>query len=504
MYKIKNFRPREYQKNIHQASLTGNTLACLPTGTGKTKLAILTLISRLNQFPASNVILISPTKPLSSQIAKEIASSTTISQSQITLLTGEKKAEERKKLFNNTRVIVATPQTIQNDLQKSRITLKNTSLLVVDECHRSKQRFANTVVAKYYKKQSPTHLILALTASPGATKEKISEVCSNLFIENIELRTEEDQDISTHLQKKSTQDIKVELPKEFQKIRNILKAHYKNRIKNIKKFGINKPLAAINKTDLLAYQQRFHAQIRKGNPLAYSAVSTTAELIKINYALDLIETQTPKALKDYFEKLNTEKSRAAKNIVKSKYIQSAITETKKLVKNNTLHPKLKELKKILTNELKTNPETKTIIFANYRTTVSEIKNTLAKNPNNKPIILIGKKEGLTQKKQLSTIEKFNKGEYNTLICTSIGEEGLSIGTLDLAIFYDHTASEIRKIQRSGRVARIKPGRIINLITKNTRDEALFWTSMRKEKKMHNLLNHMKKKLKTENQKQQDF
>jgi len=81
-----------------------------------------------------------------------------------------------------------------------------------------------------------------------------------------------------------------------------------------------------------------------------------------------------------------------------------------------------------------------------------------------------------------------------LIGTSITEEGISIGSLDVAIFYDHTGSEIRKIQRSGRVARVKPGKIIYLITKNTRDEALLWASYRKEKKMQYVLKNIKNKI----------
>jgi ERCC4-related helicase len=499
MYKISHFSPREYQENIHQTSLTGNTLACLPTGTGKTKIAILTLISRLNQFPEGNTVIISPTKPLSSQIAEEISSSTDIPKSQITLLTGETKPEERKKLFNNTKVIVATPQTIQFDLENKRISLENTSLLIVDECHRSKQRFANTIVAKEYVQQAKNQRILALTASPGATKEKVSEVCSNLFIENIELRTEEDSDIATHLQKKSTEDIRVELPKQFKEIKDALKSHYQLKLKSLKKYGIQKPDYAINKTDLILYQKKFQQEIKEGNFMAYRAISTIAEAIKTNYALDLIETQTPSSLRQYFKKLSSEKSKAAKNILKDKSIQRAMDLTKNLVENNIPHPKLKKLKEIISKKLTEKPSTRAIIFANYRLTVNEIKDALATLPNAKPIILIGKKEGLTQKKQLSTIENFNKGEYNFLICTSIGEEGLSIGSLDLAVFYDHTGSEIRKIQRAGRVARIKPGNIINLITKDTRDEALFWTSKRKETKMHKLLKTMKNKLKKEKQ-----
>lgn len=494
MYKIEKFTPREYQKNIYNSIENKNTLVCLPTGTGKTKLAIMVLIERLNKFPKSKAVIISPTKPLSSQIAKEIKDSTNIPKEEVTLLTGTIKPETRKELFNNSRVIVATPQTIQFDLKNKRVSLKDTSLLIVDECHRSKERFANTIVARAYNSQAENKLILALTASPGATKEKVSEVCSNLFIKNIELRTEVDEDLSDHLQTKENENIKVKLPEKFQKIQNNLRTFYKAKAGGLKKYGILKPPSAINKTDLLMYQRGFQKRIKSGDFLAYRGVSEVAEMIKVNHALGLIETQTPKALGDYFKKLKSESSKASKNLIKNKLIEKSMDLTKELIEKKEQHPKFKKLLEILKEEYKNNPKLKVIIFANYRSTVDEIKSELTKINKVKPTTLVGQKNGVTQKDQLSTIDKFNKDEFNTLICTSIGEEGISIGSLDLAIFYDHTASEIRKIQRSGRVARIKPGKIINLIAEKTLDEAMLWTAKRKEVKMHNLLNYMKRNL----------
>ena len=498
MYKIEKFIPREYQNNIHNSIEGKNTLVCLPTGTGKTKLAIMSLIERLNDFPESKVVIISPTKPLSSQIAKEIKESTNIPQNEIILLTGTIKPSERTKLFNDSKVIVATPQTIQFDLEKKRISVKDISLLVVDECHRSKENFANTVVAKEYVAKAKNPLILALTASPGATKEKVSQVCSNLFIKNIELRTEEDEDLSEHIQEKESLNIKVKLPVKFQKIQNYLKAHYRSKAIGLKKYGISKPPSSINKTDLLMYQRGFQARIKNGDYFAYSGVSEVAEMIKAGHALGLIETQTPNALNEYFEKLRGESSKASKNLVKNKLIGKCMELTKELIASNEKHPKFNKLVEILEEEYKTNPEIKTIIFANYRSTVNEIKNALSSIKNIHPAVLVGQKNGVTQKDQLATLEKFNNNEFNALVCTSIGEEGISIGSLDVAIFYDHTASEIRKIQRSGRVARIKPGKIINLIAEKTLDEAMLWTAKRKEVKMHNLLGYMKRDLNENN------
>ena len=106
--------------------------------------------------------------------------------------------------------------------------------------------------------------------------------------------------------------------------------------------------------------------------------------------------------------------------------------------------------------------------------------------------LVGQKEGLSQKEQMQIIQDFEDKKYNCLVATSIGEEGLSLEAADLAIFYEPVASEIRTIQRKGRVGRTKEGKIIALITKNTRDEAYYWVAKRKENVMKETLSKMQK------------
>jgi len=134
MYKIKNFKPRNYQKEIVTTTSKNNTLVVLPTGTGKTKLAILTAIERLKQHPNSNILVMTPTKPLSAQIHREFIDSTNIPKEQIVLLTGALKPKLRQELWEQAIVIIATPQTIQKDVEAERISLSPTSLLTVDEC----------------------------------------------------------------------------------------------------------------------------------------------------------------------------------------------------------------------------------------------------------------------------------------------------------------------------------------------------------------------------------
>ena len=59
---------------------------------------------------------------------------------------------------------------------------------------------------------------------------------------------------------------------------------------------------------------------------------------------------------------------------------------------------------------------------------------------------------------------FRSGGYNVLIATSIGEEGLDIGSVDLIICFDALKSPIRLVQRMGRTGRARQGRIVLLMT----------------------------------------
>lgn len=74
--------------------------------------------------------------------------------------------------------------------------------------------------------------------------------------------------------------------------------------------------------------------------------------------------------------------------------------------------------------------------------------------------------GMTQKQQKEVLDKFKQGSCNVLVCTSIGEEGLDIGEVDLIICYDTTSSPIKNIQRMGRTGRKRDGNIVLLFSGN--------------------------------------
>ena len=468
--KIKNFSPRDYQNNIKDTCMDNNTLVILPTGLGKTKIALLTSVERLKKFPKSKVLFLTPTKPLASQIYNEFIDNTDIEK--IIMLTGKNKPSERKELFNDSSIIIATPQTIQKDLENNRINLEDVSLLCVDEAHRSRQRFANTIVSKNFIENSKNPRIIGLTASPGADKNKIKEIVDNLFIDSLEIRTEDSEDVIKYLQKKENEYLTLELNEEIKKIYNEIKNPYNHKLISLKKFGVNKPLNFISKKDLLSLQMRFRNEIKRKNVLAFRGIVLSSQLIKMDYILELLETQTLNGALKFIEKLKKDTSKSAKSLVNESWFSKCEGLLNEAIEKGVNNPKINKIKEIIKDQLKENNKSKTIIFANYRNTVDDITNMLNNIEGINAIKLVGQKEGISQKKQIATIKQFEEGLYNVLVGTSISEEGLNIsGGSDLAIFYDNVSTSIRRIQRAGRVGRIKAGRIIFLMNKDTRDIA---------------------------------
>lgn len=78
---------------------------------------------------------------------------------------------------------------------------------------------------------------------------------------------------------------------------------------------------------------------------------------------------------------------------------------------------------------------------------------------------------LSQKKQLALIDEFKKGDINTLISTSIGEEGLDIGEIDCIVCYDGGYNHIRNLQRIGRTGRKRDGVVYVLLMEGNEEKA---------------------------------
>lgn len=493
---------RLYQLNLAGRALGGPSLVVLPTGLGKTIIALFVIASRLQRF-GGKALLLSPTKPLVEQHASFFKRVMNLPEEEVLTFTGSLAPAKRKELWERGKLIIATPQVIENDILTKRISLEDVTHITFDEAHRAVGNYAYTFIAEKYFETAKEPHILGITASPGSTNEKISEVCEALHIENVAVKTEQDRDVKPYVHEKDIEWVKLVLPEEMGKIRDELEKIVEERLAKVEELGFSAGRGKyVSKTDLLDLQKRLQGELREGgNPAVFTAISVVAEVMKINHAVELVETQGFIALKKYLEKLEAEASsrgasKASRRLMGDPYMHEVIHSLKDF---GTEHPKLKCTQDIVADQLEGNPDSRVIVFTNYRDTAEMVVAALAELPGISPARFVGqssryKDKGLSQKKQVEILDKFRAGEYNVLVATSVAEEGLDIPSTDLVLFYEPIPSEIRSIQRKGRTGRQRRGRVIVLVTKGTRDEAYYWSSKNKEKRMLNSMQGLQETL----------
>ncbi len=501
---IKGFTPRLYQETILNTAATKNTLVVLPTGLGKTNIFLMLAAQRLKTHPGSKVLLIGPTRPLIDQYREVFRKYFEIGEDKMCVLTGMVKQEKRIGLWNSSTIIFSTPQGLENDLLAGKVKFDDVTLLGFDEAHRAVKEYSYVWIAGHYIRTARFPRILALTASPGSDMEKITEVCNNLFIEDLEVRTEADADVKPYIQEIDIDWVTVDLPPEIDEIKKLLEASFNSKLENVKKAGFLNSAAGTTKTDLLKLQANLHSQLAgdyRNFPLL-RAISSLAEAMKVGHALELLETQGITSTHKYAERLKEDakaaKTKAVKRLFADNNFIAAIAKVEQLYENKVEHPKIGELKRIIKENISASGA-KAIVFNHYRDSALKLQEELNTLEGIRSRIFVGQMKkggtGLSQKQQKELLERFSSGEFNVIIATSIGEEGLDIPKVDLVVFYEPIPSAIRQIQRRGRTGRQEKGRMVMLVTRNTRDEAFRWVAHHREKKMHRILKTLKSKLK---------
>lgn len=507
LIKSDSIEARLYQQVLAADVLKkGNTMIVAPTALGKTIVATLVAADRLDKVKNSKILVLAPSKPLAIQHESTFKEFLTVPCSSIT---GAVKTDERVKRWEESQIICATPQTVESDLLKGRYSLKDVSLVVFDECHHGVGSYSYVYLASRYVKESKFNLILGLTASPGSDKEKIKEVCDNLYVQNIVVKTEEDYDVRPYFNPVAIDWVRVKMSSELEKIKKHVDKALKVRLKGLKNMGIIRTVS-VNKTDILRARGRVQSAIaRTVNPKkeCFQAISILSAVINIQHSQELIETQGVVTFNKYVARLRKKKTKAAKSLIQDPNFGKAIYLAREAEKHGLEHPKLKKVTDIIKKELGQNGQTKLqsdryvkdadqksskiMVFTQYRDSLEMIHQKLEKE-GIKSAKFFGQasrdgEKGLTQKEQKEIIKAFKIGEYDVLLSTSVAEEGIDIPAVDLVILYEPVPSEVRMIQRRGRTGRKRSGRVKVLITNGTRDEGYYWASVNKERRMKHQL-----------------
>jgi Fanconi anemia group M protein len=489
LLKENSVEKRTYQVRLVTSCLFDNTLISIPTGLGKTVIALLAIVKFLEKYPNKSCLITAPTRPLVHQHYLLLKEKINLPENEIAFITGEEQRRFRAWKWSK-KVVCATPQVVVNDARRGTIKFQNYSLIVFDEAHKAVGHHAYKVIASYASQQNPSIRFVAMTASIPSDRQKFSEIMKNLFIKKVEVRDEKSKDVKPYIPETEIEWIKVNLPQVMKNVRDRLKDAIKSRLEAIESLGT---IEVTNKSNVGMSELLSLREVIVDAP--YQAKVALLSAIRLSHALMHLETQSLSSFVNFMNKAFSKKrSPATRDLVKDSRVVEAYEIARGAYLAGIEHPKLEKLFKIL-KDIKENE--RAIVFASYRTSVLSIENYL-KGKGIKINHLIGRagEEGQTQKEQIQTLRRFKEGDFNVLVATQVGEEGLDVAECNLVIFYDNVPSAIRFIQRKGRTGRRIAGKVIVLITKGTRDEAYYWVGRKKVRIARSLVKTIKRKEET--------
>ena len=453
---------RDYQINLASQAISENCIVVLPTGLGKTTIA-LHVISEYLLKESGTILFLAPTRVLVNQHFDFLQKNLTFDD--IVLITGEDSVEKRKTLWNS-RIICATHEVARNDMNHNVVKSQQFDLVIFDEVHRTTGDYAYSNIAEHFENSSTR--LLGMTATLPSEQEKATEILTRLQISTVAERNEDSPDVKPYIQETNTEWINVELPPELKSIQKLLKSALDERYDLLRKNGL--PLNNQQSlSSLLRLRPFVLSKSRKSAKPLFSG-------IRIHYALNILEAHGITPFLQFCKRAQAKKGVGVKDLFEiDPNFTKAVSLAKEAKSEGIEHSKIPKLKEILNSV-----PGKALIFTSYRDSVDMIHTQLTEMGISAGI-LIGKAgdTGLKQKKQIEVVQKFRDGEFQVLVATRVGEEGLDIAEVNQVIFYDNVPSSIRFIQRRGRTGRKDTGKLVVLIAKNTIDETYYWIGRRK-------------------------
>ena len=487
---------RRYQLQLADAAGEAHTLVCLPTGLGKTTVSLLVTARRLHEA-GGTALLLAPTKPLVQQHAEFYREALSIPDDEIVVFTGEVSPDDRAAVWDDARVVIATPQVVENDLVGNRISVQNVTHITFDECHRGTGDYAYVYIAERYHADAADPLVTGMSASPGGDTDEIETVCENLGLQNVEVMTEADADVDEYTHDTDVRWERVTLPEPVLEIRDALNEVITDRLESLKGLGVtNKTSPDLSQRDLNRMRGQLKQMMDNDQSDGYTGMSTHAEVMKLRRAVELVETQSVESVRRYFERQreaarSSGASKASQRMVADPRVRTAMRKAESF---DGLHPKFSKARILLAETLGIQGGDRAILFTESRDTAEALVEFLDASFDVHKFVGQGDKEGsdgMTQTQQQETLDDFRDGAFEVLVSTSVAEEGLDVPEVDLVCFYEPVPTAIRSIQRKGRTGRQAEGQVVVLMAEDTRDEAFFWISKRREKQMTQQLAELK-------------
>jgi len=492
---------RAYQLEATNASLASSTLLVLPTAMGKTAVQWMTIAETLRSTNGM-ALLLAPTNALVDQQHRGLERVMNLPDGEsIARMTGSIPPAKRKGSWEEHRIVVATPQVVRNDAKKGILDLSKVSILVVDEAHRATGNAAVAQVGDLLIEANEKATILGATASPGWNESAVEEVCERLHLEGIHVRGSDEPMLKPYASNLDVEEIRVPVPSEIRQMARPLDDWLEAIVARERRLGHYIRSGMTTMGGLNEAMRRVQSAIEREENMAYRSAGDLGMAIRLYTISNLLVCQGIAASREGIRRMRGRLNQKGKGERKLREFleDQRIQNLENTLENmEEIHSKVSFSRRVIRQEIARNPEGRMIIFANYRDTVSAIVSFINDIPGINPTPFIGQanrggNDGMSHSEQIKRLDAFRSGEYNVLVATSVGEEGLDIPRADLVLFYEPVGSEIRTIQRRGRTGRHDSGSVYVLIAQETRDEGATAAAARREEKMLIAIKRVKNK-----------
>ncbi|XP_044980617.1 DEAD-box ATP-dependent RNA helicase FANCM isoform X2 [Hordeum vulgare subsp. vulgare] len=470
-----NIEVREYQQYIVQKALFTNTLVALPTGLGKTFIAAVVMYNYFRWFPEGKIVFTAPSRPLVTQQIEACHNTVGIPQKWTIDMKGNLSPSMRSSLWKSKRVFFVTPQILENDIQSGICMVKQLVCLVIDEAHRASGNHAYCVAVRQLVAAAVPLRILALTATPGSKQPNIQAVINNLCISELIHRDESDPEVKRYVNTRTVELIKVPVGSDTTQVNAMILDLINTHVVQLRAAGVidNRDAANWNPHQLLILRTKFSQAPPPNIPLEKKKEihKSFAALVSLCHVSKMLWSHGIKPAHESI-KAKLKEGHSWNFASKNQTFWDAMNMMQKVSSEGLPSPKVQKLAEVLVDHFHKNDSkvSRVIIFSHFRESVNEIFGSLRDSGDGlfRPAQFIGqtctgdRRKGQTQKMQQAILQKFRAGEYNILVATSIGEEGLDIMEVDLVICFDANVSPLRMIQRMGRTGRKHEGQVVVL------------------------------------------
>ncbi len=489
---------RAYQLEAVDVALSGSTLLVLPTAAGKTAVAWMVMAEMLRRSDGW-ALMVAPTVALVKQHLDDLQNVFEGEAVKPIAMSGAIPASKREGMWQESRLVVSTPQVVRNDVNRGVLDLRDCCVLVIDEAHHATGERGEAQVADLYLGLADEPLILGMTASPGSKTEKVQEICERLAVERIHMRSSNDGMLADHLANLDIEEMRVRVPDEVRELAEPFVRWQEGIVDRERRLGRYVLPGPVSHSGLANAMERANVAVRRGESDAYGSMSRIGLAMSLHHLINHLLCQGTAAAREFLDRKESgadSEKKNTRNLLRDPRVRDLRSSLAEL---GEIHSKVGAVRRLVRQRLRRDSESRIIVFATFRDTVTALDAALDGLEGARPVQFIGQSKrgsgkGLTPKQQVERIETFRSGEGNVLIATSVGEEGLDIPSADLVIFYEPVPSEIRNIQRRGRTGRHRDGDVVVLIAEDTRDEGARAAALRREENMHRAVARVRRKL----------